>query len=346
MEGLVEPAPPGPLVRDSFGALDDPKLSGLQTDARPDVESRLLPQIWAPSMHEPSSSSPRLAQIEVTRHKKGRRALLTYDCVGDGRHVRVLGKIRSRGLDERTMRLQGKLAESLFDAEAPDRVRVPRVLGHLDGGTWLQQHVPGVPLTAHLPGPDAAKLCEQAMAGVGRLHASDIPLPKTHTLTDEMRILDERLGRVARDYPALRERLGATLATCWEVARQLPPVSLAPIHRDFYPAQILVDGQRLWIVDWDLAAMGDPAVDAGNFAAHVLERGLRDTGSIGAYADAARAALRQFEENRGAGARKRADAYVAFSLARHLHICLDRPGRAHNLDAIWAAVDDRLTSLA
>ena len=42
----------------------------------------------------------------------------------------------------------------------------------------------------------------------------------------------------------------------------------APCHNDLLAANFLHDGQRLVIVDWEYAGMGDPFFDLGNFAAN------------------------------------------------------------------------------
>jgi len=39
-----------------------------------------------------------------------------------------------------------------------------------------------------------------------------------------------------------------------------------PCHNDLLNANFLADGERLWIVDWEYAGMGDPFFDLANFA--------------------------------------------------------------------------------
>ena len=41
---------------------------------------------------------------------------------------------------------------------------------------------------------------------------------------------------------------------------------IRPCHNDLLSANFIVDGDRLWIVDWEYAGMGDPFFDLGNFA--------------------------------------------------------------------------------
>ena len=50
------------------------------------------------------------------------------------------------------------------------------------------------------------------------------------------------------------------------------------IHRDCYDAQVLWDGARAWIVDFDQLSVGDPALDLGHFVAHLASFAYRVTG--------------------------------------------------------------------
>ena len=90
----------------------------------------------------------------------------------------------------------------------------------------------------------------------------------------------------------------------------------ATIHRDFYPEHVLVDGERLWIVDFDQWCLGDPALDIGNFVAHLEELALRATGNPSGAAAAAEALVGRYLELAGEGHRVAIDTYTALSLAR------------------------------
>jgi aminoglycoside phosphotransferase (APT) family kinase protein len=46
----------------------------------------------------------------------------------------------------------------------------------------------------------------------------------------------------------------------------------APVHRDFYDKQVLIGEKRVTLVDVDTLAWGDPALDLGNFLAHLYLR--------------------------------------------------------------------------
>jgi thiamine kinase-like enzyme len=49
-----------------------------------------------------------------------------------------------------------------------------------------------------------------------------------------------------------------------------------PCHNDLLNANFIADGERLWIVDWEYAGMGDPFFDLANFA---VNNGLDENGN-------------------------------------------------------------------
>ena len=89
-----------------------------------------------------------------------------------------------------------------------------------------------------------------------RLHDGP-PIPGTF---DSFRVVEAyaKIGNPPADYEAARaiaERIEA---------RRLSHASVA-CHNDLLPANF-VHGERLWLVDWEYAGMGDPAFDLANFA--------------------------------------------------------------------------------
>lgn len=43
------------------------------------------------------------------------------------------------------------------------------------------------------------------------------------------------------------------------------------LHRDFHIGQLFYGQGRVWVIDWDLAAFGDPALDVGNFLQNLIK---------------------------------------------------------------------------
>ena len=123
-----------------------------------------------------------------------------------------------------------------------------------------------------------------------------------------------------------------------------PPRSADGIHRDFYADQVLVDGARLYLLDFDLFCLGDPALDAGNFIAHLTEYALRVLGDAGALACHERAFEDTFCQSHGEHARSAVRGYATLTLARHVWISHNITRRRPWTEAILALCERRLAS--
>jgi thiamine kinase-like enzyme len=275
----------------------------------------------------------------LVRHKPGRRALIEYQLDTSAGPLTILGKIRAKGTDWHSYKIQQALWNQGWAADRPDGFSVPEPLGVIpDWHMGLQRKVPGIPATDVLPTDAGIPLAHRIAALAHKLHHTPVSPPKTHTLTDELRILHDRLPLVADQHPQLRSRLTTLLQNCDTLSAPLPPcppaapLPTALIHRDFYPDQILVDHNRLWLVDLDLCCQGDPALDIGNFIAHITEQSLRETGNPAAMSDR-EAAFREAylqawmtaeessnQELNETDRRLAIDHYTLLSLVRHIHI--------------------------
>jgi len=262
----------------------------------------------------------RLDAIRVLRHKAGRRCLIAYDAALNGEPVTVLGKIRAKGLDAHTYKLHQALWQANFDAHSADNISVPQALGLVpQWNMWLQRSVLGVPVTSLLAQHGGVALATRMADVAHKLHRANVPPRRTHNMVDELRILHERLDIVRQQYPAWSKRLDRLLAACAHLGASITPQQCG-IHRDFYADQVLVDGERLWLVDLDLYCAGDAGLDIGNFAAHIAEWSLRTLGSLDALFDHEHALIERYVALAGAAVRPAIYAYATLTLARHIWI--------------------------
>ncbi|MGH2870940.1 MAG: phosphotransferase [Solirubrobacteraceae bacterium] len=105
---------------------------------------------------------------------------------------------------------------------------------------------------------------ERAAEALRAFHASD-PLPTSF-----------RVGAVGASYRELAVSRGVVLPAAYEPARrcaaeietalQGPEHEPVPCHNDLLTANFMLDSERLWIVDWEYAGMGDRYFDLGNLA--------------------------------------------------------------------------------
>jgi thiamine kinase-like enzyme len=117
----------------------------------------------------------------------------------------------------------------------------------------------------------AAELREpEALAEVGRglrsFHQSGLELPT-----------DFYVSEIVSDYAEVSKSRGGALPEGFQHARDCarkvgkavrknPDHRPVPSHNDLLTANFLHDGERIVIVDWEYAGMGDPFFDLGNFA--------------------------------------------------------------------------------
>ncbi len=310
---------------------------------------------------------PNLTQVTaatLVRHKPGRRAIVEYHVETGADPLTVLGKIRAKGTDVASYQVQQALWSNNWSMDSTDGFSTPEPLGLVSA--WhmaLQRKVPGTSATSLLATDQGIRLAQRIAALANKLHRTPVPTAKTHTLADELAILRDRLPQVAEQHPSWASRIEDVLDACDRLATPFShPLTLPPpppgIHRDFYADQILIDaddpgGQRLWLVDLDLYCLGSPAVDIGNFIAHLTEQSLRELGDAAALRDR-EVALRETYLSQNSdpcwGARitttaREIDLYTVLTLVRHIHISTRIPSRRPYTEALLSLSETRLANM-
>jgi hypothetical protein len=286
--------------------------------------------------------------IRVIRHKPGRRCLIEYE--GEVHRpetapsaVCLIGKVRAKGADRDACALLSALARAGFATNSPDGVSVPAAVGVVPAlGMWLQHRAPGVPATGLLAGPDGPALARRIAAAIHKVHRASVPAGRRHTMADELAILRGRLAAVARERPGWATRLERLLAACRRVAGRTLELVAHGVHRDFYPDQVLVDGPRLYLLDFDLYCAGDRGLDAGNFLGHLTEQALRTLGDPRALAGCEAAMEERFVELSGEGCRPAVRAYAALTLVRHIFLSTQFPERRATTATLLELCEQRL----
>ncbi|MFZ3583780.1 phosphotransferase [Loktanella sp. DJP18] len=279
----------------------------------------------------------------LLRHKPGRRALIRYSADSPPR-VR-LGKLRAKGPDRRTPALHNALRAAGLDGRAPHHVGVPQAFGGLDAPpVWLQAQVDGPTMTEALLDGAGPGVAQRAGAALALLHVTPVATDRTWTMTDEMAVLDKGLRVAVQDVPAEAATIARISAAAHRVAAALPSGSVTGIHRDFYPDQILLGDPVTWVLDLDLYASGDPAVDLGNMLAHLTELGLRTEKDPDRFAAHKRAFVTGYGGADRAGGAARVEALHWISLARHIQISRRFDDRQHTTAPLIALCEQALAN--
>ncbi len=83
---------------------------------------------------------------------------------------------------------------------------------------------------------------------------------------DSFRVVETYLATALAHGGAEPARYAAAKATADRVEHALGPRTERPCHNDLLNANFLDDGERIRIVDWEYAGMGDPFFDLANFS--------------------------------------------------------------------------------
>lgn len=236
---------------------DDPALPGLvaATDASL-VRRRLRPR-------------PAEVTVEPLRYRPRRRAVVRYRLDG-GRTL--FGKVVKPGRGRRLLAL----------AEALGGIGLPLALpaGPLAPGALVLPCLPGRSLRDLLVTGGLVPPPERVVALVAELHrrcsplsggsAADRSTVRRHVDPGTALCAAQVVTRLLPGEGCAAGRVAAAVIGCAE-ASEPPPEWI--VHGDLYENQVLVDGDRLGLIDLDDIGPGDPLLDAANFSAHLLVLG-------------------------------------------------------------------------
>jgi phosphotransferase family enzyme len=333
-------------VIDPFDVARDPEMPSLRLALDP-VEAQRQLQLCLPRLGG-EHSFVYLRQIRVTRYKPAQRCLIEYtlELKRPDRpleQVVIIGKVRAGHRAKVGNRLLDWLWNAGFAGDSADGISVPEPMGVVkDFQMWLQRKVPGRVATELLVGPGRVMLAQRIADAAFKLHRAGVRTRRRHTMADELRILRNRLPTVAQVDSIRHERIERLLQACDQLGAQTPEPTTCGIHRDFYPDQVIVDGERLYLVDFDLYCEGDPGLDIGNFVAHVTEQSLRTFGDSAALVEVEKAMEDRFIKLSGEAMRPGVRAYATLTLVRHVYLSTLKPERRPFTKRILELCEERL----
>lgn len=211
---------------------------------QPKGVDRRLPAL-ARSLRRPGS--------ELVGHRPERRAVVRDP---DGGYTKFVRPDRWHRLVTTT-----RLAETL-PVPTPKIIATDPVAATVTTDTLL-----GRTLTERLTDGSAVDACRAAGRTLAALHRiRPDPSLSVHDLAAERSVADH-WQQQARDLSA---PLRFTHRLASPQGPTTPPDHLAVIHRDLHDGQLLItDDGRVGVLDFDLVALGDPALDLANLVAHL-----------------------------------------------------------------------------
>jgi hypothetical protein len=214
--------------------------------------------IWLEFPEDPELPDlARLGPIDVLRYMPLRRCAFRTWWEEDG--ARAIGKVKRPHRTAAAWRILGAVHAALGDGSAGFDVAAPRGIG-TPHAMFLQTALPGDDLSALIDAARGPALLEQAGALHRAMHAAAVdgiaPEDPGQALAD---VRDDARW-VAFALPEHADTVRETLAALERHALD-PPRRPAFCHGDLVPSQLLVDGDRFAVTDFDGARTGDPHRD-------------------------------------------------------------------------------------
>lgn len=265
------------------------------------------------------------APIKILKYKPRRRCVIEYDFGS----IRVIGKVFKDERGANYFALQRDLWSNGFGTNAADGVTIPEPLAYIpEMRMFVQERAPGQTLEELVRAADFSAHVRASAAAIAKLHADSVHPPKQYTLDDEVAQLVHLGEEIAALRPERARTNAAQVAAFHAWAGKLPPAEIAPTHRDFYYSQLLFADQRVTLIDWDLFARADPAMDVANFIAHLRFLSLQNFGDAYQLDDAAKIFLDEYlhrAKPNAAAFLARVKFYEAATYFRLQRVILTRP---------------------
>jgi hypothetical protein len=209
----------------------------------------------------------------VVDGKAGERLLLRYD-VEAAPGGTVFGKVFADPTAAvRVHETMCHLWEAFAGCGKP--TTVPEPLGLLDDlNLVVYAPAPGVPLDEMLNAPEALDALRLAGSWLGHLHDAPVPLDRRFVVATELINAADWGAMVAATAPDVGSDAVALCRRLRERAEAITLDEATPIHKDFHPGHVIVDGS-VAVVDFDEARLGDAAFDVAHFCAYLHLAGLR-----------------------------------------------------------------------
>ena len=177
---------------------------------------------------------------------------------------------------------------------------------------------------------------KQAAAWLAKLHSIHLNSGRTFSLKEEEKKLNEWGQHLSSFYPYFAEKIKDIFLPCiLETEKSIDTKLFVPIHGDFNPNNIFVDGTSITVIDFEQSCIFDPTFDLGYFIAKLISAKRRynlfsmDTDALQKCFLDKYAAERSTEQ-----LLERVNLYKARSYLQHLHFRYWTGRRRHKPDPV------------
>ncbi|MFQ5604701.1 MAG: aminoglycoside phosphotransferase family protein [bacterium] len=294
------------------------------TDA--EVMRKILTQVLGTERDAQAISA---VSVKVVQYKPQRKCLIQYQLQLHAPNQSelttefVYGKVfrKAERVFENLQKIHGAWHSSVFE--------IPRPLGLVpELRLMLLSHLPGRHLSLLTESAGFGQLCQEIARGLLEFQQTPVLLDEVKGRSDELRELNTWGEEFARAWPKEAGRIRRLVAilgsrlTC-------APLLQGLVHGDFHVANLLVDSERLGLLDFENCFMGNPAIDVGSFYAQLKLLSLKVYADSQALQTSIEAFLETYLRGCTDDVRESVSTYCALSCLWCAYFqCLLRPVKA------------------
>jgi thiamine kinase-like enzyme len=226
--------------------------------------------------------------LDMAHYGRQRRCVLRYQIEGlqpgtdISQHQTLYGKVDADGTGALSVPIIAALRKEMSNGHTAGRFNVPRSLGYRpDIQLLMMEALPGRPLVASLlkerigaeeAQPSMILTLEESIEACGliaaALHSTGIKLGRRRSFDDEVQWLEREFTNIHEVLPELGEKLLSYLDEVIAYAGSMKSLPLCFSHGDFTYTQLIFDGEKTGLVDFDTVCQAEPALDLGQFQAY------------------------------------------------------------------------------
>ncbi|MFQ5649826.1 MAG: phosphotransferase family protein [bacterium] len=276
--------------------------------------------------------------VAVVQYKPERKCLLRYQLHWqDSREPRTPTQSVYGKVFRKVKRVYANL-ETIHQAWYNSVFQIPTPLGLVpEFRLELLSALPGTQLSYVCGRKTFPDLCRRVARGLLDFHETPVLLNETKSLSDELLELKAWGQDFGQSRPDEWNRIRNSIFTL--EMRLLGQNRLKPklVHGDFHVANILVDGQRLSLLDFENCLMGNPAIDVGSFYAQLKLLALKRYQNHTALDHGVRAFLKTYIHGCSEELRAVIPTYCALSCLWCAYFqCILRPVKAGWMERAYA----------
>lgn len=179
------------------------------------------------------------------------------------------------------------------------------------------REIDGISFNTILSDDPHESIVENIAVSLKNLHSGKFTPLRIHSWEHEIKVMKKWTAAANHLYPFPFSSINRLMNSILEKGKSVNTKSHSLVHCDFYDKQIIVNGNAIAFLDFDSFSIGDPAIDIGNFLAHLALRGIQKTGNPKHYNRIKKCFLAAYTNNNNeVDLFKRIELYLLSSLLR------------------------------